>query len=95
MPRLTASQERNLIRLPADPSAGGKIATVLKLLRKLKAKGKIATALTYRGLRSWCELSVILNSAQAAFKYSHLNKCLASERPLAKKCFEASFGANV
>ncbi|MGP1917140.1 MAG: AAA family ATPase [Candidatus Hodgkinia cicadicola] len=95
MPRLALSQERNLICLPAEFTAEGKIAIVLKLLRKLKSKGKVSTALTYRGLRSWCELSIILNSAQEAFKHSHLSKCLDSERPLAKKCFEATFGLNV
>ncbi|MGP1914401.1 MAG: AAA family ATPase [Candidatus Hodgkinia cicadicola] len=94
MPRLTTSQERNLIHIPAVSSAG-RIVLVLKLLRRLKAKGKLATALTYRGLRSWCELSVIFNSAQEAFKYSHLSKCLDSERSLAKRCFEAAFGVNV
>ncbi|MGP1918245.1 MAG: AAA family ATPase [Candidatus Hodgkinia cicadicola] len=95
MPRLAPSQERNLIHLPTDRSVEGKIATVLKLLRKLKSKGKLTTALTYRGLRSWCELCVILNSAQEAFKCSYLSKCLASERPLAKRCFEVSFGVNI
>ncbi|MGP1918211.1 MAG: AAA family ATPase [Candidatus Hodgkinia cicadicola] len=95
MPRLAPSQERNLIYLPADRSVEGKIANVLKLLRTLKSKGKLATALTYRGLRSWCELCVILNNAREAFEYSHLDKCPASERPLARWCFEASFGGKV
>ncbi|MGP1911044.1 MAG: AAA family ATPase [Candidatus Hodgkinia cicadicola] len=95
MPRLTISQERNLIRLPAGSSVEGKVALVLKLLRNLKTKGKLMTALTYRGLRSWCELSIILNSAQEAFRYSYLSKCSDSEKPLAKHCFEATFGVNV
>lgn len=94
MARLSPAQERNLIRLSAAPSVEGKIATVLKLLRKLKAKKKLTTALTYGSLRSWCERFVILNDVREAFEHSHLSKCPAEERPLVKRCFEATFAGN-
>lgn len=95
MPKLTSEQEDQLASAMPDRAIANKMATIMRLLRKLKAKGKAPTALTYRGLQSWCELSVIFNSVREAFRYAHLNKCLDSEVKAVGRCFNSVFGVNV
>ncbi|MFP3038997.1 MAG: AAA family ATPase [Candidatus Hodgkinia cicadicola] len=92
MPKLTIAQERSLASSLVEPPVADKIVALMQLLRALKSKGKTSTALTYRGLRSWCELSIILNSVRDAFRCSHLNKCLSSEVSIVKQCFSTIFG---